>query len=818
MGKIPLFHESDQEEEKDEIEFKTNKSYAKHYDEFRKKEVLGQLKNLDSEGESSSSEDETTDEEVVDPDFDKEFFRTLAYLKRRDLAKYEEKPSFFENVKPVEEVALEKRKKKEKPMTLKDYERKVIMEKGGVYEDEDENPRQQPRPESPSLVQQQEQIKNEIRQALSKIDTDDEAEEEEKGGLLKERSKSKEENEREQADYLSWLSDKKAKDVPSEEVKPLQPLKEFWSSKSLSKEDAFLKDYILNKRFVDNSGEVPSYDDIVATSEDEEELEKQEEYERQYNFRFEEPDAEYIKRYPRNVEESVRIERNRRKEQRQVLKERKQREKEQQKRELEELKAIKLQEIKDRIQKLKEIAATENMTLNEEELESDFDPEEHDRRMQRMFDDDYYGIDEGDQKPEFPDLDEEMGIENYDREKIDADGQQQNADGPYCEDDDFVMDADYEENQKKKKDKKDLEEELLEASGSKKTKKGKKISKFAEALKKEKPLFDPEDEKTYGEYIDEYYKLDYEDIIGNTPCRFRYVETLPNDFGLTVEEILMANTRELNRWASVKKTVQIRPKYSELSEIEVYKRKAQNEELKRKILPSLYTPQDEKSDEDDEIKQKKVNTITKLDDQDSVENPETVSAEGKKKKKKKKKPTVDESSIKDEKSDEKSDATEETVEATETSAENKKSKKKRKNTEHVEQLEETTTAEKQEKPAKEHQKSKKRKREDTEQVASEENKPHSKKIKHQTFNKDRKHKSHFESNQAPTNVTDSRLRAFGINPRKFHNKLKYGGNQSKQSGDAAEQHHNESQHKHQNQRGKFGNKGGKFKNKHWGKK
>lgn len=42
MGKIPLFHESDQEDDGEQIEFKTNKSYAKHYDEFRKKEVLGQ--------------------------------------------------------------------------------------------------------------------------------------------------------------------------------------------------------------------------------------------------------------------------------------------------------------------------------------------------------------------------------------------------------------------------------------------------------------------------------------------------------------------------------------------------------------------------------------------------------------------------------------------------------------------------------------------------------------------------------------------------------------------------------------------------------
>jgi protein KRI1 len=33
-------------------------------------------------------------------------------------------------------------------------------------------------------------------------------------------------------------------------------------------------------------------------------------------------------------------------------------------------------------------------------------------------------------------------------------------------------------------------------------------------IKKEKLAFDPEDEKTYGEYIDEYYKLDYENIVG----------------------------------------------------------------------------------------------------------------------------------------------------------------------------------------------------------------------------------------------------------------------------------------------------------------
>ncbi|XP_058062897.1 protein KRI1 homolog [Anopheles bellator] len=601
-SKIKLFNDSDPEEE-ESVEFRTNKSYAKHYDEFRKKEILGQLKNLEPDG-SDSSDDETTDEEIVDADFDKEFFRTLAFLKRNDPSKYSEEQSFFQNVKPVEEVALVKRHRKEKPMTLKDYERKVMLEKDGVYEDEEDlgHSPHATRAESPSLVEQQKRIKDEIKQVLSAVtDSDDESE----GGLLKERVRSKAEHEKEQADYRRWLADRKAnEEPPSEEVKALQPLKHFWTSGKLSKEDAFLKDYILNNRFV-QSGDIPNYDDIVATSEDEAELEKQEEYERQYNFRFEEPDPEFIKRYPRTVDDTMRVERNKRQEQRQALKERKQKEREQQRRELDELKAVKLKEIRDRIQRLKEIAATEKLAMNEDDLESDFDPDEHDRRMREMFNDDYYGVDEGDQKPEFPELDEELGIENYDKDelKAGADGEG----GPHCEDDDFVMDCDYEEEKQKKsaKDGKEaLQQELMDSTRSRK-KKGRRQSKFREMLRAEKPLFDPEDEKTYGEYIDEYYKLDYEDIIGDTPCRFRYVETTPNDFGLTVEEILTANPRELNRWASVKKTVQLRPKNVELQEIDLYRRKASNEWTKRRILPSLYAEPEANDDEDKEITERK---------------------------------------------------------------------------------------------------------------------------------------------------------------------------------------------------------------------
>lgn len=270
-------------------------------------------------------------------------------------------------------------------------------------------------------------------------------------------------------------------------------------------------------------------------------------------------------------------------------------------------------------------------------MNSEFDPEAHDRRMAEFFNNGYYGIDEGDTKPQFADIDEELNIEdwdNFDKNRIQLDNEDDNSDSyePHCEDDEFNMDCDFDPREQKKQE---LQKELIDITkGGRKRKK--KVSKLAALIKKDKPVYDPKNWESYEEYLDEYYKLDFEDIVGNQPYRSNYTECVPNDFGLTVEEILTASNKELNQWASLKKrTMQNRPENAEQNDEEKYNRMCNNTTLKKKIFKSIYD--DNEGDDSASEDVGKVGETSSLEKTAAVEETVPVTNAKKKKKRSKKK-------------------------------------------------------------------------------------------------------------------------------------------------------------------------------------
>jgi len=55
--------------------------------------------------------------------------------------------------------------------------------------------------------------------------------------------------------------------------------------------------------------------------------------------------------------------------------------------------------------------------------------------------------------------------------------------------------------------------------------------------------------------LEEYYNLDFEDVIGggSVKTRFKYRKVASADFGLTEDEILLLDDNQLNRLVSLKK-------------------------------------------------------------------------------------------------------------------------------------------------------------------------------------------------------------------------------------------------------------------------
>ena len=282
-----------------------------------------------------------------------------------------------------------------KPFTLKDHERTRLETKGvhAFVDTHDEDAPLAPGSRSSTFAFNDEQ--RDLRQNLLKAmkeggdsdgggqgggsDADAGADDEEEGGgFFQLRSKTTQEAADEEQDYSAWLENSTA--VANEQAQEeMEPLRRLWTSKDLSHNDKFLRDYITGRQWRSDES-VPTYSQITGSSgvgrtfaapgssgapgshpmehqaismEDlDAEVEAMEAHEKKVNFRYEEEGATEIQTYPRTIGDSVRRKDTKRSAARDRAKVRKEDEKQQKQEEIARLKKIKQTEI---IAKLAEI-------------------------------------------------------------------------------------------------------------------------------------------------------------------------------------------------------------------------------------------------------------------------------------------------------------------------------------------------------------------------------------------------------------------------------------------------------------------------------
>ncbi|KAF6153491.1 hypothetical protein GIB67_027358 [Kingdonia uniflora] len=554
MG-MNLFDESDDTDKISKLEFDPN--YALRYEHNKNREELHKLQELKKKGIVEDSDDSETESEddgdtrAIHP----HFFDVLDRVKKRDpVINIKDKKLFESDDEEVdEEGRFNKKPKKEKPMYLKDVVATQAIKHGAEFEEEDD----EVIPKGKTYDEEQEEY---VDAFLEK------ANEGEDGDLLIEKSRndggSKEDEGNGEMDKFEGLFDTE------------------------NEEDLFLKNYLMNEMWIArDKGKLPDVDDLDV-SEDEEEVEKQEKYEAEYNFRHEEGAGDRILGYSRVTVGTVRNMTNARKQQRKSKEQRIAQAEEVRKEELKHMKNVKRKEIEEKLKKIREIAGIseeEACLLNEDDLEKDFDADEHDRKMKDTFDGGYYDAedkapgfgsddeDDGDlEKPDFDKEDELLGIpKNWDicgpsdgfsaaREKVLKLKAQKGKTEGFSE----LSDTD-----------EIKEEEQMPVEGKRKRKR--KIS-LVEKLSLDKDL-------------EEYYKLDYEDTIGDLKTRFKYASVEPRKFGLKTEAIISMDDKELNDYVPLKMISPYREQYI------VPKHKKNNQKLKNMLAAQGVDPKDNRT-------------------------------------------------------------------------------------------------------------------------------------------------------------------------------------------------------------------------------
>ncbi|KAK4055204.1 Kinetochore protein Spc24 [Microbotryomycetes sp. JL201] len=574
-----------------------NKDFADKYHKKKQTEELSKLQDKygkdmslqdlqDDSEDSESLSDDDSDAELVTPAVDAAILRTLAKIRNKDPSVYEQGRQVFDEEESAigsssKQSAATRQQSKPKPVLLKDYQRqRVLADPTLSVSDNAPDSSFQP------LTHRQEELalKDEVKKAFMGSDSDQG--EDDGDDLLVARDKTKDQVEEEEREYAQFLKENAGGKAVED---------------ALAAEDRFLKEYILNRGWIDreaNDSRIPSYAEITGgddregkkkkkkkqstsdalardqkgetededghvldpgahDSEDSEYEEKADDFEYRYNFRFEDPEGTQMTTHARNAVSTVRKPTtavSARARAREAAKERKEQEKQARKEEIRRLKALKRKQVEDKLLQLVQVAGQGTKGLEELDLEGDWDPEEHDRKMAQVYGEEYGQMEDDDFKPTWDD----------DIDITDIVGHDEDADADAAMSLPFVSGT---EKSSKEEQLHDQDEDAAAGTTKSSKRKDKKRKRDeegfpAELMSAAREQADDDQRQMLDKLEDEYYGIDYEDKIagGEIKTRFKYAKVEPNDFSLTPREILLATDNELNEYMSLKKLAPYRQK------------------------------------------------------------------------------------------------------------------------------------------------------------------------------------------------------------------------------------------------------------------
>mmetsp|Transcript_13742 Transcript_13742/g.28783 ORF Transcript_13742/g.28783 Transcript_13742/m.28783 type:complete len:782 (-) Transcript_13742:376-2721(-) len=584
--------------EDDELRLTVNKRFATKYQNKKEQEELQHIRQrkqregiVDGDGSSesdSSDEEEDEDGELFTPSVNVQFLKTIKALRKKDDKIYDPKAQFFDDLIENDGGDDDAKSKASgrKPQRYKDVVRAQILEQ---MEEEDIGDT-----ESTTKKGRVDVDDSTDSRSRSKLGYDAEQEKLRKAFLT-------ESSNADGGDNDDWMVVKKAAETPdldklkqeaSEELKEIETISKK-NNKSGDGDDVFkdprgevgdgekfLLDFITNKKWIDRN-------DIHRNGDDDDDelslddVERADEYESNYNFRFEQAAQETatsgaslsVQTYARSqTMNTVRRQDTTRKDKREARKERKTAERKAKEEQLKRLKNAKKKEMNQKLSQVKAVIGDADENVLDEAaimkmLEGDYDPEKFEKAMENAYGEDFYQQEDTEWKN---DLDVRQTLKGDD-EGDQLVGQDDLNGGMYDNvqegevNEDAMDDADYDENAEWDDDEYDNTNEE---------------SKLEKKLKTKMQ--------------EELYKLDYEDIVAGMPTRFKYREVESNDYGLTTQEILFARDNSLKQFVSLKKMAP----YNEQGEHQVgsKKRRKFREMLKKDLEDNL--PKEEELQED----------------------------------------------------------------------------------------------------------------------------------------------------------------------------------------------------------------------------